>query len=231
MSSLFEGSYLGDDSKLSDTSRLECGICWYVYDPATGDDVAQIPAGTPFSQLPDHWRCPNCDAEKHKFLLLDEASAGSAKPEPVERLEAAFGRIALTMTGLPIYHPALAVEAVGFREHEDRQVGVLVTPWFMNLVVLPSEKDRDVWRSGGTVRLAFPSGRYDFLVSEVEELGLLGSCALFSPMSDFADQEAARIAAQAAADGVFEQDERADPADQKTVSRRDLLKGGHSGSD
>ena len=62
MSSGFEGSYLGDGSKIADDTRLECGICWWVYDPAIGDDVTQAAPGTPFRMLPDHWRCPNCDA-------------------------------------------------------------------------------------------------------------------------------------------------------------------------
>ena len=54
--------------RIDDDSRLECTICWYVYNPAEGDNVAQIEPGTPFSALPDHWRCPNCDADKGKFL-------------------------------------------------------------------------------------------------------------------------------------------------------------------
>ena len=226
MSSLFEGSYLGDDSKLTDASRLECGICWHVYDPSVGDDVTRVPPGTPFSQLPEHWRCPNCDAEKHKFLLLDEPAEEPRTHEAVAGLESAFRGIAATMNGLPIYHPALEVAAVGFREHDGMQVGVLVTPWFMNLVVLPSNSDLAAWRSGGTVRLAFPSGSYDFLVSDVDGLGLLASCALFSLMSDFVDQESACTAAQAAADGVFEPDER--DADRQRLSRRELLRGGRS---
>lgn len=66
----FEGSFLGDNSKLSDDGiRMECGICWHVYDPAQGDPVWQIAAGTPFSRLPEHWACPNCDAPKHKFMV------------------------------------------------------------------------------------------------------------------------------------------------------------------
>ncbi|MCB1890270.1 MAG: rubredoxin [Rhodocyclaceae bacterium] len=68
--SWFEGSYLGDDGRIADDARLECGICWQVYDPAEGDPVWQIPPGTPFSQLPDHWTCPNCDAPRHKFMVL-----------------------------------------------------------------------------------------------------------------------------------------------------------------
>ena len=47
-------------------------ICWYVYDPAIGDDYWQIPPGTPFSQLPDHWSCPECDGRKQDFMVLDE---------------------------------------------------------------------------------------------------------------------------------------------------------------
>ena len=43
-------------------TRLECKICWYVYDPAQGDPVWQVPPGTPFTELPPHWTCPNCAA-------------------------------------------------------------------------------------------------------------------------------------------------------------------------
>ena len=68
----FKGSYGGDNSRLSDEARLECKICWHVYDPAEGDDYWQIPAGTPFSALPDHWSCPNCDGRKADFMLLEE---------------------------------------------------------------------------------------------------------------------------------------------------------------
>lgn len=56
----------------SDTARRECRICWHVYDPATGDAYWQIPPGTPFSELPPHWTCPQCDAAKECFLLIAE---------------------------------------------------------------------------------------------------------------------------------------------------------------
>lgn len=52
--------------------RMECGVCWYVYDPAAGDDVWQVPPGTAFADLPDDWRCPNCDAPPHKFMRLGD---------------------------------------------------------------------------------------------------------------------------------------------------------------
>lgn len=60
----------GTSKRIVASSRLECRICWYVYDPATGDEVEQVPPGTPFSSLPESWRCPQCDAEQDKFLPL-----------------------------------------------------------------------------------------------------------------------------------------------------------------
>jgi rubredoxin len=56
------------DARIDDTTRMECRICWYVYDPTVGDEVGQVLAGTPFPALPDHWRCPSCDAGKEAFL-------------------------------------------------------------------------------------------------------------------------------------------------------------------
>ena len=47
---------------------MECRICWHRYDPAAGDELGQIPAGTPFADLPDDWRCPVCDADKGHYL-------------------------------------------------------------------------------------------------------------------------------------------------------------------
>ena len=35
----FEGSYLGDRARLPAGARLECKICWWVYDPAAGGRV------------------------------------------------------------------------------------------------------------------------------------------------------------------------------------------------
>lgn len=55
-------------------ARMECGICWHVYDPEKGDPVWQIAPGTPFAALPEDWTCPNCDASQTKFMRLEDAS-------------------------------------------------------------------------------------------------------------------------------------------------------------
>lgn len=75
MSHFFAGAYNGDVNSLSDDAKLECKICWHVYDPVEGDDYWQIPPGTPFSALPEHWTCPVCDSEKSGFLLLDDSKS------------------------------------------------------------------------------------------------------------------------------------------------------------
>jgi rubredoxin len=63
--------HFGKPSGLDDAAKMECGVCWHVYDPVAGDAVWQIAQGTPFSALPDDWRCPNCDAAQSRFLRLE----------------------------------------------------------------------------------------------------------------------------------------------------------------
>jgi rubredoxin len=63
---------MGDHHEIGPASRLECKVCWHVYDPIEGDPVWQIPPGTPYSELPEHWTCPNCSTPKGDFLLLHD---------------------------------------------------------------------------------------------------------------------------------------------------------------
>lgn len=53
------------------TGRYVCSNCAYVYDPAAGDPMSNIPPGTPFEDLPDSWVCPICYAGKDVFDPLD----------------------------------------------------------------------------------------------------------------------------------------------------------------
>ncbi len=52
--------------------KYRCIICGYVYDPAEGDPDNDIPAGTPFEDLPDDWVCPVCGASKEDFEPVEE---------------------------------------------------------------------------------------------------------------------------------------------------------------
>ena len=67
----FEGSYLGDRARLPKGARLECKICWYVYDPAEGDAQWQIPPGVEFADLPAHWSCPQCEGRAEQFMVVE----------------------------------------------------------------------------------------------------------------------------------------------------------------
>jgi rubredoxin len=66
----------GKPSNVEDDAKMECGVCWHVYDPAEGDGVWQIPPGTPFTALPEDWRCPNCDAAQSRFMRLGDTRLG-----------------------------------------------------------------------------------------------------------------------------------------------------------
>ncbi|MBP7126839.1 rubredoxin [Myxococcota bacterium] len=54
-------------------TRHVCIVCGYVYDPAQGDPVGRIPPGTTFEDLPEHWSCPECGAQKEMFEAREES--------------------------------------------------------------------------------------------------------------------------------------------------------------
>jgi [NiFe] hydrogenase assembly HybE family chaperone len=225
--STFEGSYLGDDAGLSADARMECGICWTVYDPAVGDPVSQAAPGTAFSELPGDWRCPTCDAPKTKFMVLADGQTPT-KADPlrarVAQLVAAYREIEMIVRSLPVYNARLTIESVGFRAHQDMLVGVLSTPWFMNIVAAPLSPAQAAPRAKGSKRfIAFPSGDYEFVAGELKGFGGVELCSLFSPMDAFENQQAARIAAEAAATELFTAPEPEQPAAPEPVSRRALF--------
>jgi [NiFe] hydrogenase assembly HybE family chaperone len=112
------------------------------------------------------------------------------------------------MDGVPILNPRIEVEAIGTREWNGHWLTVLVTPWFINLMLLPqAEEQREAWRKlalGSSAAHVFPAGRFDFLVGEEEGLGRYQMCSLFSPVLEFEDHAAARIAGQAALEALFD---------------------------
>lgn len=221
----FEGSYLGDAAGLAPDTRLECGICWTVYDPAAGDPVWQIPPGTPFNDLPGEWRCPHCDAPKHKFMVLDGDQTGT-RADPVRArvalLVAALRETEMRVRQLPVYNARLRIEPVGFRQVDDRIIGVMVTPWFMNLIALPLlPAALQPGQQGSKRALLLPSGEYELIAGQMTGVGLIEMCSLFSPMDDFEDQTAAVLAAEAAMAELFQAPE---PEAAAAVSRRALLR-------
>lgn len=49
--------------------RYVCKVCGYVYDPESGDPIADVAPGTPFEDISDDWVCPICGADKSQFFL------------------------------------------------------------------------------------------------------------------------------------------------------------------
>lgn len=151
----------------------------------------------------------------------------------VARLVAAYQRIGIErMQDVPVCNPRLCVEAVGFRHWEGRFVGALIAPWFINLVVLPTE--REDWQQGAVgsqVELYLPSGNYQFDLCLADEVGVHLSLPLFSTVQDFPDQITARAVGEETVRGLFDESQREDSGrgedrgDRRRLTRRALLGG------
>ena len=169
-------------------------------------------------------------------------------PDPSARLTAAFREVAGRMQGLGFLNPALQVEAVAFEPWQGHWLGVMITPWFMNLVLLP--RQRSQWQPlplRGKRKLHFPAGVFEFIGADDPVVGEHQTCSLFSPMHDFQDQAAARLVARLAREALFDTTnaevpefpkadlspgtpapappQRADAAPRDAVSKRDFLRG------
>ncbi|WP_431120956.1 [NiFe]-hydrogenase assembly chaperone HybE [Variovorax paradoxus] len=126
-------------------------------------------------------------------------------------LEALFDDIARSrMAGLPFMNGALRVEAVDFGLEpcgeqdtvrctpESRHAsGVLVTPWFMNLVRFPLVR-RNMPARVGTSRLRHVGQeQFAFTGTHEDAFGSFEACSLFSPVFEFTAQADAIATASA----------------------------------
>jgi [NiFe] hydrogenase assembly HybE family chaperone len=147
----------------------------------------------------------------------------------VAGLEAVFTRIQRErMVDVPILNPALRVQAVGFRLRETDCLGVLITPWFMNLMLLPLAGDAwDGLPPGSKIDQAFPSGSYEFILGEEEGIGRYLMCSLFSPVFEFENQEAAVATAEGVLTGLMDEAGR----DQAGTGEREIHGIGNADTD
>jgi len=137
------------------------------------------------------------------------------------------------MVGLPILHPGLSVAVIGAQEWHLGWLGMLLTPWCMNLVLVPGERSAFVpGRVGSKQVVSFPAGEFEFIASEEEGIGAFAACSMFSPMQTFADQPSAIATAEAIMAALFEPASAADGLRPRQLacarpgmSRRDLLRG------
>ena len=143
-------------------------------------------------------------------------------------LEAAFARIHRErMADVPILNDALAVEAVGFVAFGEEVLGVLVTPWFMNLMLLPADPAAgSEQRPGEKTVVSLPGGDFEFIAASEDGVGAYRMCSLFSPVFEFADHDTAVTTAAEVMERLLAKAEDADQQDvqaPRTLSRRELF--------
>jgi [NiFe] hydrogenase assembly HybE family chaperone len=141
-----------------------------------------------------------------KAHAAPHATSPAERPCPAATLEGVFRSIAQRqMQDVPIVNPALSVEAVGFRPWDEHWLGVLITPWFMNLWLMPRVSAR--WHpiaAGASRHYVFPAGVFEFIGGHDARLGDYQACSLFSPMFEFSHHAAAHDTAMAALDALFD---------------------------
>ncbi len=131
-------------------------------------------------------------------------------------LESCFKRIQRErMQDVPILNPKLQVKAIDFLMFQQAWLGILITPWFMNILYFRDDEQG----LGSKITHTFPAGQIEFIVAFEEALGFYQSCSLYSPMFAFADQLSAEQTAIAAMRELVQ------ISSTPEISRRDLLRG------
>ena len=64
-------------------AKYQCPDCGYTYDEIQGHPHGGFPPGTPWSQVPEDFACPDCAVrDKEDFVLIGEAAAPAPTPAP-----------------------------------------------------------------------------------------------------------------------------------------------------
>ncbi len=129
------------------------------------------------------------------------------------------------MQGMPIVNEKLDVEATEFEDFGEHRLGVLIAPWFMNMVLLPGTDEWSERAQGDKVVIALPAGEYEFVVCRDDALDdVYMTAVLFRSTADFPDMQTARDVADEIMKRLFDEDGAAEgqkPA--RRMSRRDLF--------
>ncbi len=146
----------------------------------------------------------------------------------VERLLERFGKIEPRMRDLPFYNERLSTEAVGFRDWEGHRLGILITPWFINLILLPG--DEDDWSTvdqGDQSDWHLPAETIRFTANRPEEDAgeVFLAAPVFTNVIGVPDHEAAKNIAEQVLVSLLAKPGSDEAAPGHAVSRRDLLRG------
>src|SRR6056297_4242961 len=146
----------------------------------------------------------------------------------VERLVARYREAEPRMRDLPFYNDSLSIEPVGFREWEGHRLGILITPWFINLILLPGE--RDDWSAvdqGDQSDWHLPAETIRFTANRDEEDTdeVFLAAPVFTNVIGVPDHEAAKNIAAQVLESLLAKPGSEKAAPGHAVSRRDLLRG------
>lgn len=50
--------------------QMQCSVCQWIYDPEKGEPMQGVEPGTPWSEVPDNFLCPECSLGKEVFDAL-----------------------------------------------------------------------------------------------------------------------------------------------------------------
>lgn len=135
---------------------------------------------------------------------------------------------AVRMQGVPIVNPALRVATIGLEVVSTSQegeplsaVGILITPWFMNLVWFSLARVDQPALVGSSHSHAVGAQNFDFIAAHEVGFGSYAACSLFSPMFEFKDQ----ATAVATAEAVLAELRRPPPPVSNVADRRAFLFG------
>jgi [NiFe] hydrogenase assembly HybE family chaperone len=134
--------------------------------------------------------------------------------DPAAFLEAHYRRIwTERMHDLPFVNPALAVAAPEFRRCGGDWLGVVITPWFINLMLVAG--GGRLWGdipAGERRYVELPCGTLQFIADDDPDIGPYQYCPLIAPASAVPDMAAALKAAAEAMETVFSPPPEAVPA-------------------
>lgn len=125
--------------------------------------------------------------------------------DPTAFLEAHYRNVWETrMRDLPFVNPALTVEAHGFQRLDGDWLGVVITPWFLNLLLVSG--GGTLWGdipAGERRYLMLPCGTLQFIADDDPDIGPYQYCPLIAPVDQLPDMATARIVALDAIKTVF----------------------------
>lgn len=139
------------------------------------------------------------------FAPSSNRPAVPREENPTAFLEAHYRHVWQTRRpDFPTVNVALAVELVGFARYEGDWLGVVITPWFLNLVLISG--GGQLWGdipAGERRYLNLPCGTMPFIADDDPEIGSYQYCPLIASVDQLPNMATARLVAADAMATVF----------------------------